>query len=145
MFPLVAISKRQTCVSVSTPEAELVAGSHGLLRELVPALDMCDKLLPPNYPAVFHEDNQAMIRNIRSGRNPTMRYLHSTHRLSVAVLHAIITGQVGVHNAIDVEDTTTANTAADMFTHGFTDKNKLSAALRAISIVDRSALNFKHP
>ena len=37
MFPLVAISKRQTCASVSTPEAELVAGSHGLVRELLPA------------------------------------------------------------------------------------------------------------
>eukprot|EP00974_Lingulodinium_polyedra_P077026 7457117-Lingulodinium_polyedra.AAC.1 len=32
MFPLVAVSKRQTCVSVSAPEAELVAGSHGFLR-----------------------------------------------------------------------------------------------------------------
>ena len=56
MFPLVAISKRQTCVSISTPEAELVAGSHGLTRELVPALDMCDKMLPTDYDAVFHED-----------------------------------------------------------------------------------------
>ena len=46
MFPLVAISKRQSCVSVSTPEAELVAGSHGLERELIPALDMGDKVLP---------------------------------------------------------------------------------------------------
>ena len=74
--PLVAISKRQTCVSVSKPEAELVAGSHGLLRELVPAFDLCDKLLPRDYPAVVHEDNQAMIRAIKSGRNPTMRCLH---------------------------------------------------------------------
>ena len=48
MFPLIAISKRQTCVSVSTPEAEIVAGSYGLLRELVPARDMCGKLLCTN-------------------------------------------------------------------------------------------------
>ena len=117
MFPLVAISKIHTCVSVSTPEAELVAGSHGLLRELVPALDICDKLLPPNYPAVFHEDNQAMIRIIRSGRNPTVRYLHRTHRLSIAALHAVITGQVGVNEEIDVESTTPANMAADISQH----------------------------
>ena len=48
MFPLVAISKRQTCVPLSTPAAEIVAGSHGLVREFVPALDMCDKILHPN-------------------------------------------------------------------------------------------------
>eukprot|EP00974_Lingulodinium_polyedra_P027320 2638813-Lingulodinium_polyedra.AAC.1 len=66
MFPLVAVSKRQTCVSVSTPEAELVAGSHGLLRELAPALDICDKVLPKAYPALFHEDNSAMIRVIKT-------------------------------------------------------------------------------
>ena len=96
MFPLVAISKRQTCLSVSTPEAELVAGSHGLLRELVPARDLCDKLLPRDYPAAFHEDNQAMIRAIKSGRNPTMRYLHRTHRISIAVLNELLTGKVDV-------------------------------------------------
>ena len=45
MLPLVAISQMQSCASVSTPEAELVAGSHGLVRELIPALDMCDKNL----------------------------------------------------------------------------------------------------
>eukprot|EP00974_Lingulodinium_polyedra_P028587 2753652-Lingulodinium_polyedra.AAC.1 len=62
MFPLVAVSKRQTCVSVSTPEAEFVAGSRGFLRELDLALDMCDQVLPKEYPALFHEDNNAMIR-----------------------------------------------------------------------------------
>ena len=71
MFPLVAISKRQTCASVSTPEAELVAGSHGLVRELIPALDMCDKVLPAEYEALVHEDKQAMIRVIETGRTPT--------------------------------------------------------------------------
>ena len=61
MFPLVAISKRPSCSSMSTPEAELVAGSHGLLREMVPAFDMCDKGLPHEYEAVLHDDNNAMM------------------------------------------------------------------------------------
>ena len=120
MFPLVAISKRQSCASVSTPEAELVAGSHGLVRELIPTLDMCDKILPVGYDAIFHEDNQAMIRVIESGRNPTMRYLHRTHRISIATLHEIITGQVA-DTTINCEYTTSAEMAADIFTQGFTD------------------------
>ena len=142
MFPLVAISKRQTCASVSTPEAELVAGSHGLVRELLPALDMCDKILPVGYDAVFHEDNQAMIRVIETGRNPTMRYLHRTHRISIATLHEIITGQVS-DAKINCEYTTSAEMAADIFTKGFTDKTKWTHAVRSVGIIQVSDIPRK--
>ena len=135
MFPLVAISKRQTCASVSTPEAELVAGSHGLVRELLPALDMGDKILPAGYNASFHEDIQAMIRAIEMGRNPTMRYLHRTHRISTATLHEIITEKVS-DATINCEYTTSAEMAADIFTKGFTDKHKWNHATRSVSIID---------
>eukprot|EP00974_Lingulodinium_polyedra_P039679 3807266-Lingulodinium_polyedra.AAC.1 len=37
---------RETNVCVSTPEAELVPGSHGFLRELLPALGARDKVSP---------------------------------------------------------------------------------------------------
>merc|ERR1712026_559424 len=114
MFPLVAISKRQSCTSVSTPEAELVAGSHGLVRELMPALDMCDKILPDGYLAFFHEDNQAMIRVIETGRNHTMRYLHRTHRTRIATLHEIITGQ-STDTTVKCQYTKSSDMAADIF------------------------------
>ena len=74
-----------------------------------------------------------------------MRYLHRTHRLSIAVLREIMTGQAGVNKDIGVEYATSANVAADISTKGSTDKRKWSAAMRAISIVDRSALKIKHP
>ena len=135
MFPLVAISKRQSCTSVSTPEAELVAGSHGLVRELVPALDMCDKILPDGYLAFFHEDNQAMIRVIETGRNPTMRYLHRTHRISIATLHEILTGQ-STDTTVKCQFTKSSEMAADIFTKGFTDKGKWTHATRSVGIID---------
>eukprot|EP00974_Lingulodinium_polyedra_P029591 2851022-Lingulodinium_polyedra.AAC.1 len=53
---------------------------------------MCDNVLFEDYPVLFHEDNSAMIRVIKTGRNPILRYLHRTHRISIAVLHEIITG-----------------------------------------------------
>ena len=134
MFPRVAISKRQTCASISTPEAELVTGSHGLVCELLPALDMCDKILPVGYDAVFHDDNQAMIRVIETGRNPTMRYLHRTHRISIATLHEIITGQVS-DAKINCEYTTSAEMAADIFTKGFTDKTKWTHAVKPVGVI----------
>ena len=106
-----------------------------MVRELLPALAMCDKLLPVGYDAIFHEDNQAMIRVIETGRNPTMRYLHRTHRISIATLHEIITGQVTDAN-INCEYTTSANMAADVFTKGFTDKSKWRHATRSVGIID---------
>ena len=42
---------------------------------------------------MFFEDNQAMIRVIETGKNPTMRYLHRTHRVSVAWLHEVFQGE----------------------------------------------------
>jgi len=87
-FPLHAVSKRQDCVSTSTPEAELVAGCHALKSVLMPALDVWQILLPADSPSpVFHEDNQAMIQVVKTGRNATMRHLNRTHRVSVAWLH----------------------------------------------------------
>ena len=44
-------------------------------------------LLPHKPTLLVHEDNQAMIRVIDTGKNPTMRYLARTHRISVAWLH----------------------------------------------------------
>ena len=76
-----------------------------------------------------------MIRVIETGRNPSMRYLHRTHRISIATLHEIITGQVS-DTTINCEYTTSAEMAADIFTKGFTDKNKWNHATRSVGIID---------
>jgi hypothetical protein len=88
-FPISAGSKRQTCVSHSTPEAELVAADYGLRTDGLPALSLWRVLSPHQPPLLFHEDNQAMIRVVTTGKNPTMRYLGRTHRVSVAWLHEV--------------------------------------------------------
>jgi hypothetical protein len=45
--------------------------------------------VPHAYAFICIEDNQAMMACARSGRNPTMRYLGRTHRVSVAWLKEI--------------------------------------------------------
>ena len=77
-FPIAGNSKRQGCVSHSTPEAEIVATAYSLRMVGIPALDLWHTLLPHRPKVVVHEDNQAMLRVIETGRNPTMRYLHRT-------------------------------------------------------------------
>ena len=67
-------------VSHSTPEAELVAADYGLRTFGLPALSLWRVLCPHQPPLLFHEDNQAMIRVVTTGKNPTMGYLARTHR-----------------------------------------------------------------
>ena len=86
-FPVSGQSKRQTCVSHSTPEAEITSADFALRLCGMPALDLWHTLLPHRPALLFHDDNQAMISVVRSGRNPTMRYLKRTHGVSVAWLH----------------------------------------------------------
>ena len=52
-FPLSGVSKRQSCISSSTPEAEIVAGHHGLKSVLMPSMNHWDILLPIGYTAIF--------------------------------------------------------------------------------------------
>ena len=60
--PLASLNKKQTAVSHSTPEAEIVAAAFGLRTEGMPALGLLDAI--NNKPVVlrFFEDNQAMTR-----------------------------------------------------------------------------------
>ena len=54
----------------------------------MPAHVMWDALPHAIKPTVFG-DNEAMLQVIKTGRNPTMRYLARTHRVSVAWLHKV--------------------------------------------------------
>ena len=85
--PLSGLSKKQTAVSHSTPEAEIVAADLALREEGIPAVELWEMLLGRDLRVIFHEGNQAMIQVCKTGRNPTMRHLNRTHKVDVARLH----------------------------------------------------------
>ena len=86
-FPQAAKSARHGAISSSTPEAEMYTG-HIIMKNVgIPAKDLWTVLLREDVPLYFHEDNQAMIQIVKSGRNPTMRHLGRVHRIAVAWLH----------------------------------------------------------
>ena len=60
-FPILGISKKQTAVSHSTLEAEIVAAAFGLRCEGIPVINLLAAI--SNKPVVlqFLEDSQAMI------------------------------------------------------------------------------------
>jgi hypothetical protein len=97
----------------------MVATDFSLRHCGIPSLDLWQALLPTCRGLTLCEDNQAMIRVIESGKNPTMRYLHRTHRVSVAWLHEIF-----LSDEFTIKYEVSAKMAADIFTKAFTDKGK---------------------
>ena len=76
-----------------------------------------------------------MIRVLETGRNPTMRYLHRTHRVSVARLHEALQRK----DFILVYELT-SRMCADIYTKSFSDASKWTAACELINIVDPTKL-----
>ena len=60
-FPLSGSSKRQTCVSHSTPEAEIVAADVAMRAMGLPALKLLQRIVKKSPNFVFYDDNKAMI------------------------------------------------------------------------------------
>ena len=77
-----------------------------------------------------------MIRCVETGRNPTMRYLHRTHRCSVAWLHESFE-----RDDLQLVYEKTARMCADIYTKAFTDPAKWQIACWLINIIDTEKLN----
>ena len=79
--PLAAVSKKQTSVSKSTPEAEIVAIDHGMCKEGLPAAALWTTLLQRKVVIQLMEDNEAACRVLITGRNPSMKHMSRTQRI----------------------------------------------------------------
>ena len=128
-FPLAGLSKRQGCLSHSTPEAEIVAADFAMTRLGLPAITLWRQLGGTNPNFVFYDDNQTMIGVVRTGKNPTMRHLERTYGICIGWMHAIF--QEGyVSLAYEV----TAKMAADIHTKSFKDSVSWTHACQLINI-----------
>ena len=85
--PLAGISKKQTSVSKSTPEAEIVAIDHGICKEGLPGIMLWEAILKKPIQIRLMEDNSAACRVVITGRNPSMRHMSRTQRIDVAWLN----------------------------------------------------------
>jgi hypothetical protein len=97
--------------------------------EGLPALDLWSVILDRPATLFFHEDNQAMIQVCMSGRNPTMRHLGRTHRVSVNALHEMIH-----RDDVLLIYEESSRQAADIYTKAFTNPDKWKYACELISI-----------
>ena len=131
MFPLTGISRKQTCVSHSTPEAEIVAADVALRTTGIPAAILWDNILQRPMRITFHEDNQAAMRVMLTGRNPTMRHIGRTHKLDVAWLAEQLSGEL-----FDIVYEVSTGQRADIFTKGFDTADKWEHARSMINVLD---------
>ena len=115
-MPLAAVSKKQTPVSKSTPEAEIVAIDHGLCKHALPALSLWENLLDKNMTIRLMEDNSAACRIVITGRNPSMRHMSRTQRIDVAWLNERYSEKTFVFVECPTE-----YQAGDIMTKHFTD------------------------
>ena len=87
--PLTGVSKKQTSISRSTPEAEIVAPAHGLFKEAIPAIGLWQKVLGKKIRIRVLEDNEAACRVIITGKNPSMRHMSRTQRIDISSINDV--------------------------------------------------------
>ena len=80
-FPLAWVSKRQTSVSRSTTEAEIVSLAYSLYQEALPALSLWELILDRPFHPKIHEDNQATILVAKKGFSSKLRCVQRTHNV----------------------------------------------------------------
>ena len=127
---------RSSLVSHSTPEAELVAANLAVRTEGLPALDLWTKVSGKQIILNLQEDNQAAIQIIRNGRNPTLRHVNRTHRVSADWLTEVFRKDKQTRLLY----CKTEDQAADIFTKPFPSAAKWNVALRGINMLGPSFL-----
>ena len=126
-------SKRQGCVSLSTPEAEIVAADVAMRAMGMPAFRLMERVLGKEPKFVFFDDNKAMITVVRSGKNPTMRHLERSHGVAVTWMHDMFERGY-MYLAYEVR------MAADIYTKDFSDSRKWRHACVQIGLLEREML-----
>ena len=124
-FPLCALSKKQSSVSHSTTESEMVAADLGLRTEALPLTTLLDQFFRRDVRCLFLEDNQSTLRNIMTGKMGALRHVSRTHRINVHWIHEVCT-----EDAIDLGACESHLMSADMFTNMFSNKEKWIDVMR---------------
>ena len=132
-FPVAGASKRQGCVSHSTPEAEIIAADFALRTMGIPVVDLWTVVAGKEPRIVFHDDNQAMIAVIRSGKNPTMRHIERSHGISITWMHEMF-----LLSYIILIYEITSKMAADIHTKAFRDPMAWKRACMLINVLEVS-------
>jgi len=88
-FPIDFASARQTAVSHSSTEAEVVAMSKAMREKALPLEELWEALLARKVRATFHEDNSACILAVAKGYSQQLRHLAKHQRIGLGLCHEV--------------------------------------------------------
>ena len=135
-FPIQAVCRKQTCQSHSTPESEIVALDHGVLKEAIPALMLLDVIARRPMHCQCREDNGTCIRVVDVGYSEALRHLDRVQGIDIGFLHAVFADKLPkLKGQFSILHCPTNEQAADVFTKGITDTVKFTKARELIGIV----------
>ena len=82
------MSKTEKTIPHSSAESETMSMSRGLRAMALPGLDLMEAINTKDITELnCHEDNEATIAIIKSGKNPTMKHMNRTHGVQVRALY----------------------------------------------------------
>jgi hypothetical protein len=131
VFPIAGQSRKQGCVSHSTPEAEVVAAANALRTTGLPALHLWDALLGRAVTLEFHEDNSTAVTTMKHGYSPAMKHLERTHGVCLRWL-----AERFLEPQCHLFYERTALMAADIYTKAFAVPAEWDHALRLVNHID---------
>jgi hypothetical protein len=127
-FPLCALSKKQSAVSHSTAESEMIAADLGLRTEALPMMTLFDQVLKRSIRCLFLEDNQATLRIIATGKYQNLRHVSRTHRVNIHMVSEIV--QDGT---VDIGACESHLMAGDIFTKCFPSSSKWYDVMKLVA------------
>ena len=127
-FPMCWVSKKQTAVSRSTTESEVISLAHSLFLEALPMCALWDRLLGRDVDLYIHEDNEATIKIINKGFSAKLRHISRTHKVNLGSIKDEVDKKCNHLEYVD-----TKRQAADIFTKAL-DPQKWGPALDMINI-----------
>ena len=128
-FPLCWVSKKQTAVSRSTTESEIVALAYSLFKEGLPMCTLWDILKGGDMNLHIKEDNQACILVAEAGFSAKLRHVSRTHKVNISSIKDELKKEYSHLDYID-----TKKQKADIFTKAV-EPQKWMNALELLNIV----------
>ena len=116
-FPIVWRGTRQSFTSSSSAESETVGASKGIRQEGIPVQALLERMLKRTVPLRCRIDNTQAILAITRGYSKRLRSLSRTHRVSLGVMHELVSDPE-LHVTVVYVNTTLQK--ADIFTKALT-------------------------
>ena len=130
-FSLTVQGVRQTSVSTSTAESELVSMHHAMKKFGIPSLSLWPVLLKRRVTLHVQKDNIEAILVMETDENSTMRHTYRTRQISISWLHGVSKDQ-----DVWMQHCLSDKTWTDIFLKTFPQKDKWQAARTLIHILD---------